>query len=260
MATESDCTENVNTDDFITEIENWPAIWDLKNDDYSNKTAKRNAWEAVIGKFVPNFNELPEAEKKCKLGDGGSSEADMVVLHVGTNNLKTARCPEDVMGEIYCLIRPTKKRYPNSNINLNGVVLRRDINPKFISKTDHRIYLTNRSCVLKVFKGRKSAREKKEKKEKEKKKTQVAEDCLSSAQNVLSLPVKSSKFPSSILRRSGHREVAVEVKSKDFHKFSIEEDLHNCLLVVTGMLRQREPTRGGLRTQNSFVSLFWVEQ
>lgn len=65
MASEGDCTsEKFNTDDFISEIENFPAIWDLQNDDYSNKNAKRNAWEAVIAKFVPNFSEMSEAEKK----------------------------------------------------------------------------------------------------------------------------------------------------------------------------------------------------
>ncbi|XP_008179367.1 uncharacterized protein LOC103308185 [Acyrthosiphon pisum] len=59
----SDCA-NIIVEDFINEIENWSAIWDLKHDDYSNKNAKRNAWEAVISKFVPNFNDMSEAEKK----------------------------------------------------------------------------------------------------------------------------------------------------------------------------------------------------
>jgi len=58
-----DCA-NINIEDFISEIENWSAIWDLKHDNYSNKNAKRNAWEAVISKFVPNFNDMSEAEKK----------------------------------------------------------------------------------------------------------------------------------------------------------------------------------------------------
>lgn len=59
----SDCV-NMSIEDFISEVKNWSAICDLKHDDYSNKNAKRNAWEAVICKFVPNFNDMSEAEKR----------------------------------------------------------------------------------------------------------------------------------------------------------------------------------------------------
>lgn len=59
----SDCG-NINIEDFISQIENWPTFWDLKHDGYSNKNAKRNAWEVVISKFVSNFNDMSEAEKK----------------------------------------------------------------------------------------------------------------------------------------------------------------------------------------------------
>ncbi|KAJ8891230.1 hypothetical protein PR048_010745 [Dryococelus australis] len=40
-------TINGNTEDFVSEIEKYPVIWDRTSDEYSNKTAKRNAWEAV---------------------------------------------------------------------------------------------------------------------------------------------------------------------------------------------------------------------
>ncbi|KAB0805403.1 hypothetical protein PPYR_02373 [Photinus pyralis] len=52
--------DKVNTKDFISAIEQFPAIWDLSNEEYSNKTVKRNAWEAVILKF----GNLTEPEKK----------------------------------------------------------------------------------------------------------------------------------------------------------------------------------------------------
>jgi len=58
------CSNNANTDDFISEIENWPAIWNHQHDDYCNKNAKRNAWEVVISKFVSEFNNMSEAGKK----------------------------------------------------------------------------------------------------------------------------------------------------------------------------------------------------
>lgn len=74
----SDCA-NINIEDFISEIENWSTIRDLKHDDYSNKNAKRNAWEAVISKFVPNFNDMSEAEKKV------IGKKNMVYYHIETN-------------------------------------------------------------------------------------------------------------------------------------------------------------------------------
>ena len=43
----------VNTEDFISEIENEPAIWNSSIDEYSNKIEKKAAWERVITKFYP---------------------------------------------------------------------------------------------------------------------------------------------------------------------------------------------------------------
>lgn len=73
----SDCT-NIN-EDFISEIENWSAIWDLKHGDYNSKNAKRNAWETVISKFVPNFIDMSEAEKKV------IGKYNIVYHHIETN-------------------------------------------------------------------------------------------------------------------------------------------------------------------------------
>lgn len=56
-----------NTDDFISAIEGEPVIWDSKLDEYSDKIAKRNAWERVIAKFVEGFQEKESAEK-TKIG------------------------------------------------------------------------------------------------------------------------------------------------------------------------------------------------
>lgn len=50
---------------FIGEVKSWPATRDLDDrDDYGNKNAKRNAWEAVIRQIVPDFNDITEVEKK----------------------------------------------------------------------------------------------------------------------------------------------------------------------------------------------------
>ncbi|KAJ9595405.1 hypothetical protein L9F63_013405 [Diploptera punctata] len=54
----------INTEYFIREIRTCPAIWDIKIDDYSNKVVKTNAWQEIITKFVPDFNEKSNWTKK----------------------------------------------------------------------------------------------------------------------------------------------------------------------------------------------------
>jgi hypothetical protein len=55
--------ESFNTDDFISEIKAQPAIWNSATEEYSNKICKRNAWEEVILKFHPLFDEKTTGEK-----------------------------------------------------------------------------------------------------------------------------------------------------------------------------------------------------
>ncbi|XP_046985972.1 uncharacterized protein LOC124555970 [Schistocerca americana] len=54
----------INREDFISEAESRPAIWDVKSDDYSNKVVETNAWQEIITKFVPDFNEKSTDEKE----------------------------------------------------------------------------------------------------------------------------------------------------------------------------------------------------
>lgn len=55
------------TEDFLSEIESRPAIWDVISDNYSNKVVKTNAWQETIANFVPDFNEesMNERSKIC---------------------------------------------------------------------------------------------------------------------------------------------------------------------------------------------------
>ena len=52
-------------DRFIIEIEDRPAIWDVRCNDYSNNIAKAKAWE-MCDIFVPGFREMDSAGKKPK--------------------------------------------------------------------------------------------------------------------------------------------------------------------------------------------------
>jgi hypothetical protein len=57
--------------------------------------------------------------------DLGSQET--VIIHVGTNNMRTTRNLDFVMGEVYALVSTAKKKIPNSRLVLSGVLRRRDV-------------------------------------------------------------------------------------------------------------------------------------
>ncbi|MPC20942.1 hypothetical protein E2C01_013907 [Portunus trituberculatus] len=48
---------------FITEIENRPAIWDVRCNDYSSKIAKAKAWEEMCDIFVSGYREMDSLGK-----------------------------------------------------------------------------------------------------------------------------------------------------------------------------------------------------
>jgi len=50
-----------------------------------------------------------------------------VSIHVGTNDLKTTRNLDFVMGEVYALVSTAKKKLPNCRLVLSAVLRRRDV-------------------------------------------------------------------------------------------------------------------------------------
>lgn len=50
-------------DRFIVEVEQRPAIWDSRCDEYSNKLSRGRAWEELCDIFVPDFNEMDSLRK-----------------------------------------------------------------------------------------------------------------------------------------------------------------------------------------------------
>jgi len=52
---------------------------------------------------------------------------DTVIFHMGTNDLKTTRNLDFVMGEVYALVSTAKKKLPNCRLVLSGVLRRRDV-------------------------------------------------------------------------------------------------------------------------------------
>ena len=47
---------------------------------------------------------------------------DTVIIHVGTNDLRTTRNLDIVMGEVYALVSTAKKKLPNCRLVLSGVL------------------------------------------------------------------------------------------------------------------------------------------
>ena len=64
------------TEQFIIEIEDRPAIWDVRLKEYSNKTLKAKAWEELCSIFAHNFNELD-----CQ-GKNKASKYDISYIYI----------------------------------------------------------------------------------------------------------------------------------------------------------------------------------
>ena len=63
---------------------------------------------------------------------------ETVIIHVGTNDLKTTRNLDFVMGEVYALVSTAKKKLPNCRLVLSGVLRRRDVSWRRIGALNDR--------------------------------------------------------------------------------------------------------------------------
>jgi hypothetical protein len=63
--------------------------------------------------------------------------SDTVIIHVGTNDLKT-RNLDFVMGDVYELVSTAKKKLPNCRIVLSEVLRRRDVSWRRIASLNYR--------------------------------------------------------------------------------------------------------------------------
>ena len=68
--------------------------------------------------------------------DQGSPE--MVITHVGTNDLRTTRYLGFLMGEVYALVSTAKKKIPNCRLVLGGVLRRRYVSWRRIGALNDR--------------------------------------------------------------------------------------------------------------------------
>lgn len=55
--------DKLQVEDFISEVEKYPCLWNSGEEGYSNKQEKVKMWITVICTFIENFNEMKNAEK-----------------------------------------------------------------------------------------------------------------------------------------------------------------------------------------------------
>ena len=55
------------------------------------------------------------------------ASAETLIIHVGTNDIRSTRILDFIMGEGYELVSTTKKKLPNCRLVLSGVLRRRDV-------------------------------------------------------------------------------------------------------------------------------------
>jgi len=78
----------------------------------------------------------------------GSPET--VIIHVGTNDSRTTRNLDFVMGEIYALVAMAERKLPNGKLVLSGVLLHRDMSWQRIGALNDRFDWLANALVLKL--------------------------------------------------------------------------------------------------------------
>jgi len=104
-------------------------------------TTKQNVTKCLVvgDSIVRNVGaELGDMKVECFPGikteqlqrvmeKGNPVSLDTVIIHVGTNDLKTTRNLYFVMGEVYALVSTAKKKLPNCRLVLSRLLRRRDV-------------------------------------------------------------------------------------------------------------------------------------
>jgi sentrin-specific protease 8 len=106
----------------------------------------------VIGDSITKHVNIPDAEilsfsgmksyqfqEKLNSAELGAHQPEVVVLHMGTNDLGLSHAPDDVMGWMRGAIISAKKLFTKSKIIVNGIVMRRDFHKSIIFRTNSNI-------------------------------------------------------------------------------------------------------------------------
>jgi len=64
---------------------------------------------------------------------------ETLIIHVGTNDLRSTRNLDFIMGEVYALVSTANKKIPNCKLVLSGVLRRRDVSWRRIGSLNDRL-------------------------------------------------------------------------------------------------------------------------
>ena len=106
----------------------------------------------VIGDSIVRNVGVDHAEMKVECFPGIKTEqlhrvmdrtdllsAETLIIHVGTNDLRSTRNLDFIMGEVYALVSTTKKKLPDCRLVLSGVLRRRDVSWRRIGGLNDRL-------------------------------------------------------------------------------------------------------------------------
>jgi hypothetical protein len=71
--------------------------------------------------------------------DFTTNSPEVIILHAGTNIIKKSFCADEVMGDVYDLIRSTQRCFPRTKIKVNSVTYRCYINNRYLLKVNENI-------------------------------------------------------------------------------------------------------------------------
>ena len=71
---------------------------------------------------VKCFPEITTDQLRRVMENRDLGHADMVVIHVGTNDVRGFRNLDYIMGETYDLVNMAKTKFPNSRLVLSGML------------------------------------------------------------------------------------------------------------------------------------------
>lgn len=100
----------------------------------------RRAGETVkeAGGKVMSYSGIrtEELRKRVEEDDTKSLSPKVVLLHVGTNDLKSTPSADHLMGDMYDLISSVKKKHPDAQVIVSGVLHRADVEARFIKQVN----------------------------------------------------------------------------------------------------------------------------
>ena len=82
---------------------------------------------------------VEELKHKVELMNIKSNPPDIIVIHVGTNNIRNGVYAEDIMGDTMDLVDYIKSQVPSSKIIISGILYRYDVTKQQISRINEEL-------------------------------------------------------------------------------------------------------------------------